>query len=251
MMPLGARCCGEGQLLDAGRCTGTPARCAQGLTVTPAGCVAEPRAVRVEAGTLRIGPGDWEAQGSVEPRVEPVRAFSIDAHEVTEARYAACVAASACAPLALTGEPGRALAGASLDEAARFCAWAGGALPTSSELAFATAGPRSRRYAWGDTGAVCRRAAWGLREGPCGQGAVGPEIAGSHPDGASPEGVHDLSGNVAEWTRPEGPGAPWTEVRGGSWADGAASALRSWHRRVVRVDARSPEIGFRCVYPAP
>jgi formylglycine-generating enzyme required for sulfatase activity len=222
------------------------------MTVTPEGCVAAPGTLQIQAGTLRIGPGDWEAQGAVQPITEDVAAFIIDTHEVTEARYAECEASGACAPVARRGEPGRAVADISLDEAARFCAFKGGSLPTSAELAFAAAGPGARRYAWGDTGAVCRRAAWGLKGGPCGQGADGPELAGSHPDGATSTGVHDLSGNVAEWTRPLDPTATFTDVRGGSWADSAASALRSWHRRSVLVTARSPEIGFRCIYrPAP
>ncbi len=251
MIPLGPRCCGEGQRLTSGRCEGEPQRCAAGLTALPAGCAAPDRTVDLPGGTLRIGPGDWEAQGAVEPFVAEVAPFRIDAYEVTEARYAACEAAGACSAIPRSGEPGRAVAGVSLDEAARFCAWTHGSLPTVAELAFATAGPKGRRYAWGDTGAVCRRAAWGLARGPCGEGASGPEIAGSHPDGATPTGIHDLSGNVAEWTRPSAPESPFAEARGGSWADGAASALRSWHRRLVPASTRSPEVGFRCVYRSP
>lgn len=251
MIPLGPRCCGEGQTLASGRCEGAPSRCAAALDALPAGCAAPPRVIALPGGTLRIGPGDWEAQGAVEPFTADVPPFQIDAFEVTEARYAACESAGACAPVPRSGEPGRAIAGVTLAEASRFCAWAGGSLPTVAELAFATAGPLGRRYAWGDTGAVCRRAAWGLIRGPCGESADGPEIAGSHPDGATPAGVHDLSGNVAEWTRPLDPSASLAEARGGSWADGAASALRSWHRRLLPTSTRSPEIGFRCAYPSP
>ena len=130
MTPLGARCCGEGQTLAGDRCVGKPERCAAGLEVTEAGCVARPRAVGIAAGLLRIGPSDWEAQGQVTPRAVPMEAFAIDAHEVTEARYAACVAASACAPLPMSEEPGRALSRVTSSEARVFCAWAGGALPT-------------------------------------------------------------------------------------------------------------------------
>lgn len=249
MIALGARCCGEGQTLAEGRCKGAPSRCAAGLEVTQEGCVAKPRAVGIAAGVLRIGPSDWEAQGQVTPRAVAIDAFAIDAYEVSEARYAACVAASACAPLPLGGEPGRAIASITLEESSRFCAWAGGALPTPEELAFAAAGEKGRRYAWGDTGAVCRRAAFGLSRGPCGEDATGPEIAGSHPDGASPEGAHDLAGNVAEWATGRGASAALAEARGGSWADGAASALRSWNRREITANTRSAEVGFRCVYP--
>jgi formylglycine-generating enzyme required for sulfatase activity len=198
---------------------------------------------------LRLGPGDWEAQGVVERREAFVPAFSLDRIEVTEERYATCVAAGACAPLPLRGEPGVPMTGISLAEAERFCAWAGGVLPTRDQLAFAGAGPAGRRYPWGDTGAVCRRAAFGLRLGPCGRGATGPEIAGARPDGASPEGVLDLAGNVAEWTSPGDPGAPQTEAVGGSWSDDAAASLRTWNRRLVPVGTRAPDLGFRCASP--
>lgn len=229
------------------RCVGRPAKCAKGLDVTERGCVAPSRIVALQGGVLRIGPGDWEAQGQVTPRTVEVPAFAIDAYEVHEARYSACVAASACTPVALSGEPGRALGGVTLDDAARFCTWAGGAVPTAEQLAFAAAGATGRRYAWGDTGAVCRRGAWGLSRGPCGEGALGPEITGSHPDGASPDGVFDLAGNVAEWTSPASNEA-LVDVRGGSFMDGAASALRSWHRRQVDVKTRAVDVGWRCVY---
>jgi formylglycine-generating enzyme required for sulfatase activity len=262
MIPLGPRCCGEGQRLDGGRCAGAPRRCAAGLVATPAGCAGRRAPVRLEGGTLRLGPGDWEAQGVVERREASVAPFSLDALEVTEERYAECVAAGACAPIPLRGEPGVPVTGVTLDDAARYCAFAGGALPSRDQLAFAGAGPGGRRYPWGDTGAVCRRAAFGLRDGPCADGAEGPEIAGSHPDGASPERILDLAGNVAEWTSPEVAGAPaipgaqrdaparlgLAEVLGGAWSDGAAAALRTWSRRVVPVETRAPDIGFRCAY---
>jgi formylglycine-generating enzyme len=248
MVLLGPRCCGEGQTLEGPRCVGQPLQCAKGLEVTEAGCVAPLRIVPLHGGILRIGPGDWEAQGQVTPRTIEVPAFAMDAFEVHEARYAECLAASACVPVVLSGEPGRALGGVTLEEAARFCAWAGGALPSAEQLAFAAAGGAGRRYAWGDTGAVCRRAAWGLVRGPCAEGAVGPEITGSHPDGASPEGVFDLAGNVAEWTAASPKDALLVDVRGGSFADSAASALRSWHRRQLDGRTRAADVGWRCVY---
>jgi sulfatase modifying factor 1 len=247
MVALGPRCCGEGQRLDGDRCVDAPHRCAAAMDPTPAGCVARARRVEIDGGRLRIGPGDWEAQGVVTPYEADLAPFGLDALEVTEHRFGACITANACPTLALSGEPGRAIAGVTLDEASRFCRWAGGTLPTSDQLAFAAAGRNGRRYAWGDTGAVCRRAAWGLVAGPCGWGATGPELAGSHPDGASPDGVLDLSGNVAEWAIATGGAA---EIRGGSFASDAAAGLRSWQRRALPADTRRHDIGFRCAYAA-
>ena len=134
------------------------------------------------------------------------------------------------------------------DEGKDYCEWSGGRLPTEDEWLAAAAGEKTRRYPWGDTGAVCRRAAWGLATGPCAWGAQQPELAGAHPDGASPEGVLDLAGNVAEWAVAADGSA---EVRGGSFADGAASALRSWQRHALSPDTRSPQVGFRCAQSAP
>ncbi|WP_437733176.1 formylglycine-generating enzyme family protein [Sorangium sp. So ce1335] len=251
MVALGPRCCGAGQRLEGGRCAGAPSRCGAGLTLTPAGCAAPRAIVRIAAGTLRLGPSDWEAQGIVEAREVFVPAFSLDAFEVTEQPYAACVDAGACAPLPLRGEPGVPVTGITMEEAARFCAFAGGALPTGDQLAFAAAGPSGRRYPWGDTGAVCRRVVFGLRAGPCGWNATGPELAGARPDGAAVHAtgrLFDLAGNVAEWAAPDLPGAEISGTHGGSWADEAAAALRAWNRRLLPVSTRAPDIGFRCAY---
>jgi formylglycine-generating enzyme required for sulfatase activity len=249
MIALGPRCCGEGQSLDGDRCFGVPTACAPGMRVTSAGCARSPAIVAIAGGVLHEGPGDWEAEGVVAPREAHVGAFRLDALEVTEDRYAECVARGACAKVPLSGEPGRPVVGVTFAEAAAFCAWAKGALPTGDQLAFATAGPAGRRYPWGDTGAVCRRAAFGLARGPCAHDARGPDLAGAHPDGQSPEGVFDLAGNVAEWAEPVGRAdATLAEARGGSWADGEAAALRAWHRRELPRSTRSPEVGFRCAY---
>src|SRR5690606_9637678 len=110
------------------------------LRLTPEGCVAPPAIVLVAGGELVVGPSDWEAQGLVTARRAAVAPFRVDVFEVTESRYQGCVEARACVSVPVTGEPGRALSGVTQAEAAAFCAWAGGALPTSDQLAFAAAG---------------------------------------------------------------------------------------------------------------
>lgn len=193
------------------------------------------RIVDVPAGEVTIGPSDWEAEGRVASRVVKTGAFRIDAYEVTVGR------------LARADDPARAASGVTLAEARAFCKDHGGRLPTEDEwiVAAAGTGARPRRYPWGNTGAVCTRAAFGLKAGPCAHGASGPDTAGAHPDGATPLGVHDLAGNVAEWVET---GTAETVVRGGSWDTMLATELRTWVRRTASPDAKDPTIGFRCAY---
>ena len=62
------------------------------MIVRPDGCAVTPRRVVIDAGTLRVGPGDWEAQGVVLPSETAVAAFeklvpataSILAHDLLE-----------------------------------------------------------------------------------------------------------------------------------------------------------------------
>ena len=68
-------------------------------------------------------------------------------------------------------------------------------------------------------------------------------MAGARPDGATPEGVLDLSGNVAEWTTERDP-SPL--ARGGSFRSVAATDLKSWASEAAAPRAR--HVGFRCAY---
>jgi formylglycine-generating enzyme required for sulfatase activity len=219
------------------------------MRVTSAGCVARSIRILLPGGLLRAGAGDWEAQGRITPHDAVIAPFELDSLEITEDEYAGCARDGACSTLPLRGEPGSPITGLTRAEAARFCSFRGGRLPTEDEWTWAAGGALSRRYPWGDTGAVCRRGAWGLASGPCGFGAEGPELAGSHPDGATPEGILDLSGNVAEWVAEgvaEGGGSG--RVRGGSWGDSLATGLRTWQAQLVPPDRRSAEIGARCAH---
>lgn len=106
-------------------------------------------------------------------------------------------------------------------------------------------GSESTRYPWGQTGLVCRRATFGLEHGPCSSEATGPDLAGSRPDGATPTGILDLAGNVAEWTNEPNGG---TLARGGSFRSRLAADLKTW---AARPDPPGPDVGFRCAYPVP
>ena len=258
----GTRCCPTSappQASAAEVCAvGPPASCPAPLVATPRGCDAPERSVvEVPATSVLIGPSDWEAEGRVRPRIVKTGPFAIDRFEVSvgHIRCAACPVEVAAR---LEGrEPGRAASEISLPEARAICAARGGRLPTEDEWIVAAAGDRPRRYPWGDTGAVCRRAAWGLARGPCGNGATGPDSVGAHQDGATPLGIHDLAGNVAEWVETGACGAGDAGasppgcigvVRGGSFETDLATDLRTWVRREVPARAREASIGFRCAY---
>lgn len=220
-------------------------RCGAGFVASGARCLPPPGhvttgVVDVPATTTRIGPSDWEAEGRVAPREIRVAPFRLDRFEVTTRRACEVLASLPFCP----GDE-RAASGLTREEARDVCARLGGRLPTENEWIAAAAGERGRRYPWGDTGAVCRRAAFGLVRGPCAHGAEGPDTVGAHPDGASPLGIHDLAGNVAEWVD-----APTSMVLGGSYDTELATELRTWSRREVPPVERSRSIGFRCAYDA-
>lgn len=245
LVALAARCCGPGQTSRDGRCLGKPASCPSGFSMREGGCVAEPSRATIAAGSVRIGPGDWEAQGQVVPRdVVIPSAFRIDTFEVTFDRWSACVASGACTPPSWEGEPGQPVRGVTLAQATAFCRWAGGVLPTEDMWILAAAGTSARRYPWGDTGAVCRRADWGRESGPCAQGGKGPDWAGAIGLDRTPEGISGLGGGVAEWVRSDDGGV----VRGGSFRSQLATQLRTWRRERRNGELGYDDVGFRCAY---
>jgi hypothetical protein len=239
-----ARCCGIGQgLATNGQCVGTATSCALDMVRDDSGACSLPDArIHLAGGSTHFGSPDWE--GPVQPLKDvSVGAFDLDRAEVSVDRFRQCAAAALCPKISDDSEPGRPVRNVSPAEAAQFCTWAGGRLPSSDEWLFAATGSAGRRYPWGNTGLVCRRATFGLVTGPCARAGTGPDFAGARPDGASPDGIQDLAGNVAEWTL-ERDGS--FVARGGSYRSESAGDLKSWAFEARQT--RAPHVGFRCAY---
>jgi len=246
LQQVGARCCAPGQGISAGQCVGPAESCPSGflrVTGEAPGCVIQNQKIMIPAGSVILGPTDWDSVDVVEKKKVSVRAFLIDSSEVTAHRYESCVEAGMCQVQPEQSEPGLPVTGISAKDAADFCAHQGGRLPTPAEWIFAAAGPEARRYPWGPHGLVCRRAAFGLSEGPCSSKGIQPDLSGTRPAGKTPSGILDLAGNVAEWARTED---GKVSVHGGSFRSKTAGELKVWSSRPAR---RADDVGFRCAYP--
>ena len=199
--------------------------------------------------------------------------YLLDRTEVTVAAYDRCARAGPCAPpldapgTPQTGGASQPVTGVRWDDAAAYCAWAGGRLPTEAEWERAARGRDGRPFPWGwvaDPGRLNHGAVEpGCRDDDDGAALAAP--VGSYPSGASPDGALDMAGNALEWVAdrasvdgagyppdravaPEGPREGVDRVvRGGAY-DLPMFLARTTARMRRPRGARERDLGFRCAY---
>lgn len=171
-------------------------------------------------------------------RIVSLPPFRIARTPVTNAQYRAFATATS-RPWQAPGPDDVPVTYLTWDDAAAFCAWADGRLPTEEEWEHAARGTDDRLWPWGDEPPDATRAVFA-------EGIGALQAVGARPAGASPYGVLDLAGNVSEWTAGHYGDGPERCVRGGSYVEGA-DAIRCSARRGVLGAARDPYIGFRPV----
>ena len=143
-----------------------------------------------------------------------------------------------------SAEPDLPVSGMSWWAADAFARWAGGRLPRAREWQLLAAGPEARIYPWGnryDSGAAVTADLPDHGTRPC----PAPGIRDS-----SADGVLHLAGNVSEWTQSiavdRGNYAMW--VQGGNWMLPGRDTAHGTFGRLVPLNHRSPDIGFRVIY---
>ena len=181
-------------------------------------------------------------------------AYSIDAHEVTNAEYAEFVKATGHRKPHHWSQPADdklPVFNVDWDDASAYCGWAGKRLPTEAEWERAARGGKEGMdYPWGDK-IDAKKALYN---------AAAPGPVGQFPP--NDFGLYDMAGGVSEWcsdwfertyyekSEPRNPKGPthgeYKIIRGGAWSD-APARVTVFFRNWVRPNQRTPNVGFRCV----
>jgi formylglycine-generating enzyme required for sulfatase activity len=236
-------------------CVGIP-QCPAGIAVFGETCaVPQPPAPMIQ-----LGGGAFVMQAP--PRTVMVQPFAIDLTEVTVDAYTACVAHGGCSASNVSvsgdgsdarwnafcnyGKPGKGnhpMNCVDWNQAAAYCQSQVPAkrLPTEAEWEWAArGGPEGRAFPWGGAppgSQLC----WA-------RSTAGTCPVGSFPAGDAPGGIHDMAGNVFEWTASMNNALTPTHAEsGGGWAGTYAPSVRAVTGTRMPSTSRYSDLGFRCV----
>lgn len=227
-------------------------------------CESEPRGD--ECDDRRIFPAGFADE--LEPHWVSLGDFWLDRTEVTNAAYRRCVAAGVCdlpsypAAVAWTRRDELPVTLVSWYDADAYCRFRGARLPTEAEWERAARGWSGRRFPWGNVynRNIVNHGTFAFEPLDDSDGFAELAPVAEFPQGATPEGIFDLAGNVEEWVAdwyapgydgedahdPRGPTTGDVKVvRGGSFQTG-----RPWLRGAARSfdlpSRRRTWRGFRC-----
>ncbi len=221
--------------------------------------------VFIEAGEFVMGSNErWDDESP--EHINRTGAFFIDLYEVTNADYAEFVKATGHEPpfhwnngKIPEGKENHPVVYVSWFDADAYCRWKGKRLPTEEEWEKAARGTDGRIYPWGNL--------WTLdKSNNPYKGSTGTEPVGRYPEGRSPYGVYDMSGNVWEWVdsyylphpgntipKPEY-GRDKRILKGGSWFDclsyGCGLSAPTFNRAFFNPEVKNNSFGFRCALSA-
>lgn len=181
--------------------------------------------VYVPGGECWIGTDDADADEDVRPRRRVfVPSFYMGAREVSQAEWKRFRPEFKIAP----GKEAYPVTAITLEDAAAYCRFAGGRLPTDVEWEKAARGTDGRRYPWGDRFELLRANVRGIAGGefqPITRYKPGEVCSGvsrlkpvdAFAAGASPYGAINMAGNAWEWVSDAYHGNSKTRIiRGGA-----------------------------------
>ena len=220
--------------------------------------------VQVPAGPFTMGSNDGDPDEAPERQVF-LKGFFIDRYEVTQEEYLRFAKMTKRQfprievfedDQSKVLKPELAAMSVSWGDAVAYCKWAGKRLPTEAEWEKAGRGEGKRKYPWGDKFVNGVANVDGPEDG---YKYLAPP--GSFEAGRSPYGLHDMTGNVAEWVEdsydenfykkgsyrdPKGPDdGDLKVVRGGSWRETEQNARLS-KRFAAKYWRNDITIGIRC-----
>ena len=223
----------------------------------------------IPAGEFIMGSSDDDKDANAEEKPAHkvyTDAYWIDRTQVTNAMFRSCVKAGACTYdlLPVTAPnyynpiyDNHPVVYVTWQQAATYCAWEGGRLPTEAEWEKAARGPKNTLYAWGDQ--IPNANLVNLNN------YVGNTTAvGLFPRGQSAYGIMDMGGNVREWVsdwfaddyyqhsptnNPKGPETGEKKVLKGAAFSDMKVFSRSADRLTHVPDSPGNVRGFRCMIP--